>query len=39
MMFKSIFECGKFCRLLSEVQQNKGGEISKWARPHRWFNR
>ena len=35
MMFKSIFECGKFCRLLSEVQQNKDGEISKWARPYR----
>jgi hypothetical protein len=28
-MFKSIFECGKFCRFLSEVQQNKGGKISK----------
>ena len=29
-MFKSLFECGKFCRFLSEVQQNKGGKISKW---------
>ena len=37
-MFKSLFECGKFCRFLSEVQQNKGGKISKWARPHRRCN-